>query len=89
MLALILHFDSTPMHIGSKLRWFILAGMIMRPRATSERIVSAVRSSRLATYSISPVIVALAGIVNLGSDLIALAGRNPLITLHVPIIGWT
>ena len=55
MLALILHLDATPMHIGSRLVWLILAGMIMRPRATSARISSGDRFSRRATYSISPV----------------------------------
>ena len=55
MLALILHLDATPMHIGSRLVWWMLAGMIMRPRATSSRISSGARRSRAATYSISSV----------------------------------
>ena len=53
MLALILQLEATPMHIGSRLVWWMLAGMIMRPRATSDRISSPVTCSRLATYSIS------------------------------------
>ena len=56
MLALILHEDATPMHIGSRFVWLMLAGMIMRPRATSSRTSSGVIRSRRATYSISPVI---------------------------------
>ena len=57
MLELILHCDATPMHIGSRLTWLMLAGMIMRPRATSARISSGATFSRRATYSISPVIM--------------------------------
>src|SRR6266850_5567049 len=41
ILELILHLDATPMHIGSRFRWLMLAGMIIRPRATSERTSSA------------------------------------------------
>ncbi len=57
MLALILHFDATPMAIGSSrfVRCTLLAGMTMRPRATSSRISSASRSSRSATKRISSV----------------------------------
>ncbi len=44
MLALILHFDATPMRIGSRFVWLMLAGMIMRPRATSARISSGASS---------------------------------------------
>ncbi len=47
--------DSTPMHIGSRFVWLMLAGMIIRPRATSARTVSASMRSRRATYSISSV----------------------------------
>ncbi len=32
MLALILHLVAMPMPMGSRLRWLMLAGMIMRPR---------------------------------------------------------
>ena len=55
MLELILHLDSIPIAIGSRLVWRTLAGMIIRPRATSPRTVSAGSLSRRATYSISPV----------------------------------
>src|SRR5262245_11610940 len=57
MLALILHAEATPMHIGSSflVRWTLLAGMTIRPRATSERTSSGSRSSRRATNSISGV----------------------------------
>ena len=34
--------DSTPMHIGSSDVWLMLAGMIIRPRATSSRTNSGV-----------------------------------------------
>src|SRR5262249_30732118 len=58
MLALILHADATPMPIGSSrlVRWTLLAGITIRPRATSERISSGSRSSRCATKRISSVI---------------------------------
>src|ERR1035441_2237212 len=55
MLELILHLEATPMHIGSRLVWRMLAGTIMRPRATSERMSSGERFSRCATCCISPV----------------------------------
>src|SRR5688572_8870939 len=59
MLALILHFEATPIAIGSSffVRCTVLAGMTMRPRATSDRISSGSRSSRRATYCISGVMV--------------------------------
>ena len=56
MLELILHLDATPMHIGSRFVWRMLAGTIIRPRATSERTSSGERFSRCAMYCISPVI---------------------------------
>ncbi len=58
MLALILVFEAMPMHIGSSrlVRCTLLAGMTIRPRATSSRISSTGRFSRFATYSISGVI---------------------------------
>src|SRR5262245_10316059 len=61
MLALILHFEATPMHIGSSrfCRWTLFAGITMRPRATSEPINSGSRSSRLATNAISGVTIPL------------------------------
>src|SRR5436305_10715650 len=40
ILELILQVEATPMHMGSRFEWLILAGMIMRPRATSSRTVS-------------------------------------------------
>ena len=55
MFALILHLDATPMHMGSSTPWLMLAGMIVRPRATSLRISSGLRFSRGASHSISPV----------------------------------
>src|ERR1017187_3645829 len=55
MLELILHLEATPVHIGSRLVWRMLAGTIMRPRATSERMSSGERFSRCATCCISPV----------------------------------
>ena len=61
MLALILHLEATPMPIGSSrlVRWTLLAGMTMRPRATSSRISSGSRSSRWATKRISSVMMPL------------------------------
>src|SRR5262249_16462670 len=58
MLALILQAAATPMHIGSSrfCRWTVLAGMTMRPRATSSRISSGARSSRAATKRMASVI---------------------------------
>src|ERR1035438_7873823 len=55
MLELILHFDATPMHIGSSSGWLTLAGMIMCPTATSSRMSSGATCSRSATKSISSV----------------------------------
>jgi hypothetical protein len=55
--ALILHFEATPMHMGSRAWWLILAGIIKRPRATSLRINSEERFSRRAINAISPVII--------------------------------
>src|SRR5947209_7954320 len=55
MFALILHSDSTPMHIGSNSGWLMFAGMIMRPSATSLRTSSAEICSRSAMYAISSV----------------------------------
>src|SRR5262245_33067407 len=58
MLALILQALATPMHIGSRrlARWTLLAGMTIRPRATSSRMSSGARSSRWATYCMASVI---------------------------------
>ena len=55
--ALILHLEAMPMHIGSSEPWLMFAGMIIRPRAISERTTSTGRFSRFATYSISPVMM--------------------------------
>jgi hypothetical protein len=57
MLALILTRKLRPMAIGSASGWLMLEGMIARPRATSSRTNSAARPSRIATNSISGVIV--------------------------------
>ena len=59
MLALILHLALMPMPIGSSPsgRWAVLAGITIRPRATSARTSSGSRFSRRATYSISAVII--------------------------------
>src|SRR5205807_14014 len=50
---------ATPMHMGSSrlVRWTLLAGMTMRPRATSARTSSTSRASRAATKRISSVMV--------------------------------
>ena len=55
MLALILHRALMPMPIGCKpsRRCTVFAGMIIRPRATSDRTSSGSRFSRRATNSIS------------------------------------
>ena len=68
MLALILQVALMPMPIGSRpsLRCSRLAGMTIRPRATSARTSSGSSFSRRATYSISGVIVASAGLFDLG-----------------------
>ena len=57
MLALTLQREATPIHIGSSFVWWILAGIIMRPRATSAFTQSASKLSRWATYCISSVSV--------------------------------
>ena len=56
MLALTFTRKWRPMAIGSLSGWLTLAGMIARPRATSERTNSGSRPSRSATNSISGVI---------------------------------
>ena len=73
MLALIFVQAAMPIAIGSScfVRWTTLAGITIRPRATSARIVSSGRSSRLATKAISGVIVparACSSWVMVGSD---------------------
>jgi hypothetical protein len=45
ILALTLHLDAMPIAIGSRLGWLMLAGMIIRPRATSSRISATGRFS--------------------------------------------
>jgi len=55
MLALIFTRKLRPMTIGSLSGWLMLAGMIARPRATSERTNSGSTPSRMATNSISGV----------------------------------
>ena len=85
MLALILHLEATPMHIGSRIRWLMLAGMIMRPRATSERTSSG--GELLALGDIVHLFGddALAGIMHLRANWIVLAFVYPLFS-HVRII---
>ena len=58
MLALIFVFAATPIPIGSSrfCKCTLLAGMTIRPRATSRRTNSGSRRSRVATNSISGVI---------------------------------
>jgi hypothetical protein len=55
MFALILQRALMPMPIGSRLAWCTLAGITMRPRATSPRISSGSSCSRSATRAISGV----------------------------------
>ena len=55
MLALILHSEATPIAMGSSSGWLMLAGMIMRPRATSSRTSSGVIFSLCAMNDISSV----------------------------------
>ena len=78
MLELILHLEATPMHIGSRLVWLMLAGMIMRPRATSERTSSGERRSRCATILHLFRDDALAGIVHLRANFVVLPFCYPL-----------
>src|SRR5579862_1496336 len=49
------HLELEPMIIGSSSRWLMLAGMIARPRATSDRTNSGSNPSRIAMNSISGV----------------------------------
>src|SRR3979411_2899740 len=86
MLALILHLVAMPMPMGSRLRWFTLAGIIRRPRAISLRINSGSIFSRPATKRISSGITAPAApcllrhiAVTVGRRLIALALFDPFI----------
>ena len=59
MFALIFTRKLRPMIIGSSSGWLMLAGMIARPRATSERTNSASNPSRAAMNSISGVMMFL------------------------------
>ena len=54
MLALILTRKLRPMIIGSSSGWLMLAGMMARPRATSERTNSGVISLGMAAPKLSP-----------------------------------
>ena len=49
------HTNLEPMAIGSRFVWLMLAGMIMRPRATSSITNDSGRFSRFATWAISSV----------------------------------
>ena len=66
------------MHIGSRLGWWTLAGMIIRPRATSERTNSGAEA--LAPGDVLHLFGddALAGIVHLRADCIVLTFGYPL-----------
>ena len=66
------------MHIGSRLVWWTLAGMIIRPRATSERTSSG--SDVLAVGDVVHLLGddALAGIMHLRANLVVLAFSYPL-----------
>ena len=55
MLAFTLHLLAMPIAIGSRLVWLMLAGMIIRPRATSSITSDSGRFSRFATWAISSV----------------------------------
>jgi hypothetical protein len=57
MLALILTRKALPMIIGSDSGWLMLAGMIARPAASSERTSSTGQFSRSATNRISGVTI--------------------------------
>ena len=72
MLALIFVRAAMPMHIGSSRlpRCTLLAGITIRPRATSSRINSGSSSSRLATYSISGVTTPARGLFDLSHRLV-------------------
>ena len=59
MLALTFTRKRLPMIIGSASGWLMLAGMIARPAATSERTSSTSQRSRRATNSISGVTIPL------------------------------
>ena len=59
MFALILQREAMPIAIGSRFGWLILAGMTIRPRATSDRTSSGSSPSALATWLISPVTMPL------------------------------
>ena len=79
MLALILHIEATPMHIGSRLVWWMLAGMIIRPRATSSR--TSLGRQALALGDVLHLLgdPALPGVVHLRPDVVAGAPRNPFV----------
>ena len=81
MLALILHAAATPMAIGSSLpfRCSTLAGITIRPRATSARIRSGSSRSRAATNCISGVTTPLRADCNcvMGKNLHRVGRRRP------------
>ena len=57
MLALILMLATVPIPIGSRLVWFMLAGITRRPSATSRRTSSGSRPSFSATILICSVVI--------------------------------
>ena len=59
MLALIFTAKCRPITIGSSSVWLMFAGMMARPRATSDRTNSGSKPSRIAMNSISGVISCL------------------------------
>ena len=70
MFALILHLEATPMPIGSRFVWLMLAGMIMRPRATSARTSSGARLLALGDVLHLLGDDALAGVVHLRANFV-------------------
>ena len=67
--------------IGSRLVWWMLAGMIIRPRATSERTVSGGKLFAPGDILHLAGDHALAGVMHLGPDRVRHSGGNPL-TAH-------
>ncbi len=73
MFALTLHVEATPMHIGSRLRWLMLAGDDTRAPAKRDLIANQFGAevfAAAATYSISSVMRPRTSVVDLGPDLV-------------------
>ena len=77
MLAFTLHLEAMPIAIGSRLGWLMLAGMIMRPRATSSITSDSGRFSRLATIGHLLGDHTLAGVMHLRNVGVAATLLNP------------